>query len=92
MSKRRSSPGSASSRYVTRAEFDRLSAVVEDCLRQLTLQFKRIAQIQAELDHTKTVSTPTDRRTDKQLPQVERRSGKDRRLKTRVDRRALRRP
>jgi hypothetical protein len=36
---------------VTRREFERLARHVEDCTRTLDLQFTRIAQLQAELDH-----------------------------------------
>jgi hypothetical protein len=36
---------------VTRQEFEVLVHAVEDCARSLELQFTRIAQIQAELDH-----------------------------------------
>ena len=36
---------------VTRREFDALARCVEDCIRTLELQFTRIAQLQAELDH-----------------------------------------
>ena len=36
---------------VTRREFDTLARRVEDCTRTLDLQFTRIAQLQAELDH-----------------------------------------
>jgi hypothetical protein len=39
---------------VSRAEFDRLTAIVEKCSEQMELQFKRTAQIQAELDHIRT--------------------------------------
>jgi hypothetical protein len=36
---------------VTRREFSALVRAVEDCTRNMDLQFTRIAQIQAELDH-----------------------------------------
>jgi hypothetical protein len=36
---------------VTRREFADLSQKVEECARNQDLQFTRIAQIQAELDH-----------------------------------------
>ena len=36
---------------VTRREFSELVRQVEDCTRNVALQFIRIAQIQAELDH-----------------------------------------
>ena len=39
---------------VTRREFIALVRVVEECTRTLELQFLRIAQIQAELDHIRT--------------------------------------
>jgi hypothetical protein len=35
---------------VSRVEFDSLSALVDACLRDLDLQFRRMAQMQAELD------------------------------------------
>ena len=38
---------------VTRLEFDVLARRVEDCTRTLDLQFTRIAQLQAELDHAR---------------------------------------
>ena len=38
---------------VTRREFDTLARHVEDCTRTLDLQFTRIAQLQAELDHVR---------------------------------------
>jgi len=40
---------------VTRREFIALVRAVEECTRTLQLQFTRIAQIQAELDHIRTV-------------------------------------
>ena len=39
---------------VTRREFTDLMHQVEECSRNLDLQFTRIAQIQAELDHLRT--------------------------------------
>lgn len=51
MTKRRSSSGSAPSRPVTRQEFEGIVSTLDDCCTKLDLQFKRIAQIQAELDH-----------------------------------------
>jgi hypothetical protein len=39
---------------VTRREFTDLVRAVEDCARSLELQFTRIAQLQAELDHIRT--------------------------------------
>lgn len=39
---------------VTRREFEDLVRAVEDCVRSLELQFTRIAQIQAELDHIRS--------------------------------------
>jgi hypothetical protein len=40
---------------VTRREFIALVRAVEECTRTLQLQFTRIAQIQAELDHIRTI-------------------------------------
>jgi hypothetical protein len=37
--------------YITRREFDQFVRRIDDYGRDLELQFKRIAQIQAELDH-----------------------------------------
>jgi len=39
---------------ITRREFAALARTVEDCSRDLRLQFTRIAQIQAELDQIRT--------------------------------------
>lgn len=42
---------------VTREEFSALQRKMEECMRSLDLQFKRIAQIQAELDHIRMART-----------------------------------
>jgi len=39
-----------SSRPVSRAEFDAMRQQVDGCVRDLAIQFKRISQMQAELD------------------------------------------
>jgi hypothetical protein len=44
------SPKRRSASAVTRAEFRRLENTLEECCRQLDVQFQRIAQIQAEMD------------------------------------------
>jgi len=38
---------------VNRAEFDALRQTVKQCCDSLDIQFKRIAQLQAELDHVR---------------------------------------
>jgi hypothetical protein len=38
---------------VTRFDFNRLKSLVEDCHKTLSVQFTRIAQIQAELDEVR---------------------------------------
>ena len=48
---------------VTRSEFVALARAVEDLSRALKLQFTRIAQIQAELDHIRAAWTKTDTKT-----------------------------
>ena len=61
---RRSGPGSAPGRRViTREEFDRMAAVIDECCAKLDLQFKRIAQIQAELDHARAAWKTHEPRT-----------------------------
>jgi hypothetical protein len=42
---------------VSRAEFQQLRETVDECCHLLDVQFKRIAQIQAELDHIKVASS-----------------------------------
>jgi hypothetical protein len=42
---------------VTRAEFDEMRRTVDECNRTLKIQFQRIAQMQAELDHIRTAET-----------------------------------
>jgi hypothetical protein len=46
-----------SSRAVTRREFDALAEIVRDCCRDIQMQFTRTAQVQAEVDHIKSVSS-----------------------------------
>ena len=47
---------------VTRPEFEVLVHAVEDCSRRLDLQFTRIAQIQAELDHIRNAWAKSKKR------------------------------
>jgi len=51
-----------SSGPVTREQFQRLTSVVEECCAKLDLQFKRIAQIQAELDHIRAAWNSREQR------------------------------
>lgn len=43
-----------------RREFTALTRLVEECVNNLALQFKRIAQIQAELDHIRAAWSKAD--------------------------------
>jgi hypothetical protein len=47
---------------VSREEFIDLVNAVDECSRNMELQFKRIAQIQAELDHIRAAWSPAQRR------------------------------
>ena len=47
-----------SKRAVTRSEFAELVRVVEECYRNLEMQFPRIAQIQTELDQIRSGLDP----------------------------------
>ena len=50
---------------VTRQEFEALGRRVDECARNLELQFTRIAQIQADLDHLRPAAEkPKGRRSD----------------------------
>jgi hypothetical protein len=60
MSKRRTAPSEKSATTpVSRLDF---TSFVDECNAKLDLQFKRIAQIQAELDHIRAAWKGTDRR------------------------------
>ena len=47
----------ASGRPITRAEFDRMATLVDECCHNLDVQFKRFADMQAELDRIKSAWT-----------------------------------
>ena len=48
---------------VTRSEFRRLENTLEECCRQLDVQFRRIAQMQAEMDQIRVAWTKIAPRT-----------------------------
>jgi BMFP domain-containing protein YqiC len=47
-------------RPVSRAEFDELRQVLDQCRRDIEIQFKRIAQMQAEFDQIRRAWTKTE--------------------------------
>jgi hypothetical protein len=64
MSQRKISYPSRSARLpqryrVTRAEFDTMQAALKSCRHDVDVQFKRIATMQAEIDHLSVKKTGT---------------------------------